>query len=126
MDFFIIGSLQWYYLESNGRMGLMMLISYGNPMKSLFQDFTNQYALSKTLRFELKPIGNTQQMLVENDVVAEDRIRKEKYEKVKRYFDRLHREFVQEALRDIQLDDLDEYLDIFRKWQQDKKSQMRL
>lgn len=95
-------------------------------MKSLFQDFTNQYALSKTLRFELKPIGNTQQMLVENDVVAEDRIRKEKYEKVKRYFDRLHREFVQEALRDIQLDDLDEYLDIFRKWQQDKKSQMRL
>lgn len=27
--------------------------------KSVFDSFTNKYALSKTLRFELKPVGRT-------------------------------------------------------------------
>lgn len=28
-------------------------------MSSVFDQFTNQYALSKTLRFELRPVGET-------------------------------------------------------------------
>lgn len=89
--------------------------------KSAFDHLTRQYALSKTLRFELKPIGNTRKMLVENDVFIEDEIRKEKYEKAKIYFDRLHREFAQESLRDISLENLNGYFGAFQKWQQDRK-----
>ena len=37
-----------------------------------FEEFTNLYELSKTLRFELKPIGETQEMLEENKVFEKD------------------------------------------------------
>ncbi len=71
--------------------------------------FTNRYALSKTLRFELKPIGNTQMMLEQNNVFAKDRAIREKYEKTKPWIDLLHREFVAESLQNAQLGNLDDY-----------------
>ncbi|MBD3300220.1 MAG: type V CRISPR-associated protein Cas12a/Cpf1 [Candidatus Moranbacteria bacterium] len=86
-----------------------------------FSDFTNLYELSKTLCFELKPVKSTQAMLEENKVFEKDKTRKEKYEKVKPYFDRLHREFVKESLQDAHLENLHAYFDIYKKWQKDKK-----
>ncbi|MBD3231030.1 type V CRISPR-associated protein Cas12a/Cpf1, partial [Candidatus Dependentiae bacterium] len=86
-----------------------------------FSDFTNLYELSKTLCFELKPVKNTQAMLEENKVFERDKTRKEKYEKVKPYFDRLHREFVKESLQDAHLKNLTQYFDLYKKWQKDKK-----
>ncbi len=38
----------------------------------IFKDFTNLYELSKTLRFELKPVGETQKMLKENQIFFKD------------------------------------------------------
>ena len=35
-------------------------------MRSLFSDFTNQYPVSKTLRFELIPQGKTKEFLEKN------------------------------------------------------------
>jgi len=58
---------------------------------SIFDKFTNLYSLSKTLRFELKPVGKTQEMLEEAQVFAKDEIIQKKYEKTKPYFNRLHR-----------------------------------
>lgn len=87
-----------------------------------FADFTNLYELSKTLRFELRPAGNTQKMLDENKVFGEDKTIKEKYVKVKPYFDRLHREFVTEALNKANLSNLDEYLKIFNELKSDNKN----
>ncbi len=95
-------------------------------MKSIFEGLTNQYALSKTLRFELRPVLNTKQMLVDNKIIEEDGIRKEKYEKAKFYFNRLHREFTAEALNDIRFDDLHEYFSTFQVWQQNKKDKKSL
>lgn len=42
-----------------------------------FSSFTNKYSLSKTLRFELKPIGKTAEMLKEHDIFQKDFERKE-------------------------------------------------
>lgn len=81
---------------------------------NLFSEFTNLYELSKTLRFELKPVGKTQAMLEENEVFEKDQIRKDKYERVKPYFDRLHREFVKDALEDAKLSDLDKYYEALK------------
>jgi len=71
-----------------------------------FETFTNIYELSKTLRFELRPVGNTQKMLEDNKIFAEDKIKQEKYLKIKPYFDRLHREFARESLEEANLTDL--------------------
>lgn len=98
-------------------------------MATIFDEFTNQYSLTKTLRFELKPIGNTQQMLVENHVFKKDGLIKQKYEEIKPYIDRLHRDFVKEALSDVKLATLDSYYQTLRKWQgdrNDKQAKKRL
>ncbi len=73
----------------------------------LFSEFVNQYELSKTLRFELKPVGETQRLLEENNIFEKDKIIQEKYEKTKIFFDKLHREFVADSLGDFQFSDED-------------------
>lgn len=90
--------------------------------KSIFDEFTNLYSLSKTLRFELKPVGNTQAILEEQGVFRKDEIIHEKYIKTKPYFDQLHREFVKEALQNAVLTNLSEYFVVFKKWKIDKKA----
>lgn len=90
--------------------------------KQSFSAFTNQYSLSKTLRFELKPIGETQKMLEEAKVFEKDETIQKKYEATKPFFDKLHREFAEEALKDVVLSQLYGYLEIFKKWKNDKKT----
>ncbi|MFH1188265.1 MAG: type V CRISPR-associated protein Cas12a/Cpf1 [bacterium] len=89
--------------------------------KNVFDKFTNQYALSKTLRFELVPVGNTQKILEDENVFEKDRIIREKYEKTKPYFDRLHRAFIKGSLAGKKIEGLDEYFDVFEKYQKNKK-----
>lgn len=86
-----------------------------------FDQFTNKYSLSKTLRFELKPVGKTAEVLKENGVFQKDEIIQKKYEQTKPFIDRMHREFVAEALKNVQLRNLNEYWDAFKSWQKDKK-----
>jgi CRISPR-associated protein Cpf1 len=88
--------------------------------KSVFDEFTNKYSLSKTLRFELKPVGKTQQMLEDEDVFGKDRIRKEKYEQTKPYIDRLHRDFIVESLKGKTIEGLNEYLVALKNLQKNK------
>lgn len=87
-----------------------------------FDKFINLYELSKTLRFELKPVGKTQEMLEKNNVFEKDRLIHEKYQDVKSYFDRLHREFVKDSLKDVSLDNLDGYLEVFIEFRKDPKN----
>lgn len=72
-----------------------------------FSQFTNKYELSKTLRFELKPQLETQQLLEQNNVFGKDEIIQKKYVKTKIYFDKLHREFVADSLKDLKFSDED-------------------
>lgn len=71
--------------------------------------FTNQYQLSKTLRFELRPLGKTKEYIEQNALIQEDEERAEKYEKVKEYIDRYHKWFIDDALHGTLLDGLEEY-----------------
>lgn len=82
--------------------------------KSEFEKFTNLYELSKTLRFELKPILETSVMLENNNVFEKDELIKKKYQKTKVYFDQLHREFVSECLQHVELSDLEKYNEAFK------------
>lgn len=93
-----------------------------NSKSNLFGDFTNLYELSKTLRFELKPVGNTQKMLEENEVFKKDKIVDENYRKIKYYFDVLHREFAKESLKEAVLN----YKEYYTELKNDQKSKKLL
>lgn len=52
-------------------------------MKKLDQ-FTEQYPISKTLRFELRPIGRTLEHIDKKGLLKEDEERNESYKKMKK------------------------------------------
>ncbi len=88
---------------------------------SIFDQFTGKYSLSKTLRFELRPIWNTTKMLDEENIFETDRIRRKKYEETKPWIDELHREFIQDTLSVFRFTNLKPYQIAFEAWQKDKK-----
>lgn len=68
---------------------------------SIFDEFTGKYSLSKTLRFELKPVGKTADLLTQNKVFEKDKAINDHYHEIKYYFDALHREFIYDALSGV-------------------------
>ena len=77
--------------------------------KKLADDFIGLYPVSKTLRFELKPIGRTQEYIELHGILKDDFQRAEDYKKVKKIIDRYHKKFIDEALEGLQLDGLEGY-----------------
>ncbi len=71
--------------------------------KSSFAEFTNLYELSKTLRFELKPIWVTEQLIYENWLRERDELRDKDYDIIKPIFDQLHDTFIRESLDRISI-----------------------
>lgn len=79
--------------------------------------FTGLYPLSKTLRFELKPIGKTLEYIEKHGLLEQDQRRADNYIEVKEIIDRYHKHFIDESLNDFKLryddngkkDSLEEY-----------------
>ena len=84
---------------------------------SIFDSFTGLYKVSKTLRFELKPVGKTADFLKERDGLAGDFKRAEDYPKVKEFLDGQHKALIERALTGVEFNwnPLAEALDAFRK-----------
>ncbi len=55
-------------------------------MKNNQNAFTQKYPLSKTLRFELKPIGKTLEHIEAKGLLSQDEQRAESYKKMKLQF----------------------------------------
>ena len=72
-------------------------------MKDLKQ-FIGTYPVSKTLRFELKPIGRTQEWMEKNHVLENDGKRAEHYPRVKELIDSYHKKCINESLKNVHLD----------------------
>ena len=85
--------------------------------------FTNQYSLSKTLRFELRPQGKTLEYIQQKGLLQEDEIRAEKYKQVKKLLDEYHKQFIADALEGFSLKDLDVYQKLYVKNPKEKKDQ---
>ncbi|MDZ4296345.1 MAG: hypothetical protein U1A16_03160, partial [Patescibacteria group bacterium] len=71
--------------------------------RSIFDEFTRKYQLSKTLRFELRPLPATREFLkIDGDakerIFPKDRERAQNYERLKYYLDLLHRDFINKSL----------------------------
>ena len=72
-------------------------------MKNLNQ-FIGIYPVSKTLRFELRPIGKTQEWIEKNKILESDEQRSEDYPKVKALIDDYHKVCIRESLKGVHLD----------------------
>lgn len=74
-------------------------------------EFTGLYQLSKTLRFELKPIGKTKENIEKNGILERDNERAIAYKAVKKVIDEYHKVFIELMLDGFELDkgSLDEF-----------------
>lgn len=81
--------------------------------KELFNSFTKQYQLSKTLRFELVPQGETKKFIKEKGLLQQDETRAEDYKKVKKLIDEYHKDFIEDVLKEKKLENLQAYYDVF-------------
>ena len=72
------------------------------------KQFTRVYPLSKTLRFELKPIGRTLEFITSSGLLEQDQHRSDSYIKVKAIIDEYHKAFIETVLNDFKLNYTDE------------------
>ncbi|MBD3790163.1 MAG: type V CRISPR-associated protein Cas12a/Cpf1 [Campylobacterales bacterium] len=75
----------------------------------MLQNFTNQYQLSKTLRFELRPVGKTKEHIEAKGLIIQDEQRAEEYKEMKKIIDRYHKAFIEDALNGIAIEGLETY-----------------
>jgi|BioPla2DNA2_1021312.scaffolds.fasta_scaffold01579_15 hypothetical protein len=84
--------------------------------KDIFSDFTNLYPLSKTLRFELKPVWKTNELLEWENPFPKDKKINEIYQNIiKPCLNDLHSQLIEESLEWASLE-LDESVYDLRKW----------
>ena len=69
-----------------------------------FDEFVGLYPISKTLRFELKPIGKTLEHIQRNELLEHDAVRADDYVKVKKIIDKYHKCLIDEALSGFTFD----------------------
>ena len=72
-------------------------------MKDLKQ-FIGIYPVSKTLRFELRPVGKTQEWIEKNKVLESDEQKAEDYPRVKALIDDYHKVCIRESLKGVHFD----------------------
>lgn len=93
-------------------------------MSKLYSKLHNLYSQSKTLRFELQPIGKTKENF-EKYILASDEEKAEKFKIVKSYADEYHKYFIESALSSFDSSDFDtlltQYYEFFVKNNRTKK-----
>jgi CRISPR-associated protein Cpf1 len=77
--------------------------------------FTNQYPLSKTLKFELIPQGKTLENIQHEGLLEQDNNRAVSYQKIKRLIDEYHKVFIENSLKGMKLVELEVYSEWYQK-----------
>jgi len=89
--------------------------------KENIKDFNGIYPVSKTLRFELKPIGLTMENLNNNGIITEDAKRAESYKIAKTMIDNYHRYFISNKLKTFYIN-WTELKDVINEFNRDSSS----
>lgn len=96
--------------------------------------FTDLYSLSKTLRFELIPIGLTLEHIRNHGLLEQDQHRSESYVEVKKIIDRYHKKLIERVLDNLRLNVdkegnrnslLDDYYDLYMCKSKDETTQKK-
>ena len=88
-------------------------------------EFTHLYPLSKTLRFELRPVGKTEEMFRKSGILEQDNGRADSYKVVKKLIDRYHKDFIEKALQGFEFEEgsLEEYDKLYSTANRDEKEE---
>ncbi len=100
---------------------ILLIKGVKNMGENIYNKFTKQYSLSKTLRFELRPQGKTLDFIMKSGILGEDEKRAEDYKPVKKIIDSYHKEFIEKILSKIILEGLDEYYTLYSNKNRDEK-----
>lgn len=73
-------------------------------MNKSIAEFTNLYSLSKTLRFELRPIAETKANIEKGKLLESDKKKSEDYKDVKEIIDNYHKYFIDDVLKNATFD----------------------
>jgi CRISPR-associated protein Cpf1 len=65
--------------------------------------FTNLYQVSKTLRFELKPVERSKENIERNGILERDNQRALGYKAIKKVIDEYHKVFIDQMLDNFEL-----------------------
>ncbi len=105
-------------------------------MKNFFSDLTNLYSLSKTLRFELRPVGKTRESMNKNlqfdsqmQTFLKDQEIEDAYQVLKPVFDKMHEDFIAKSLENNEAkNDFSEYFNLYEKQknEQNKDKKVKL
>lgn len=89
-------------------------------MSNIFEKYTNLYPVSKTLKFKLIPMFETEENIEKYNLLQIDEIRAADYKKVKVLFDRCHKAYIEKALTLTEAIDWTELYDALIESQQEK------
>lgn len=101
-----------------------------NDSQNIWRELTNQYSLSKTLRFELKPVGKDgNQLTPENsvkflaDILEKDRKIDEAYVALKPVMDKIHEEVITKSLQSEKAKEIDfsHYFNLYKNKKDNEK-----
>lgn len=97
-------------------------------MENLYSKLHSKYSLSKTLRFELIPIGKTKEFIEKRGLLDKDEHRAENYKKVKKYCDEYHKIFIDDCMSDFKLNSelLERYYTLLKKEKRDEEDKKEL
>lgn len=100
---------------------------------------TNAFSTQKTLRFELQPMAETLENMESKGLIAEDIKRADDYKRIKKIIDEYHRAYIEETLKDVQLEGVEDCFALycmknktdkenadFKKTQADLRKQIRI
>jgi len=73
-------------------------------MNKNFSNFTGLYTLSKTLRFELKPVAQTKENIKKGKFLESDKKKADDYKDVKKIIDNYHKFFIDDVLKNANFD----------------------
>jgi CRISPR-associated protein Cpf1 len=76
-------------------------------MKTIFENFTHQYSVSKTLRFELIPQAKQEILLNRKSAATGRRSCGKNISKVKKTIDEYHKNFIEKSLNGLKLEGLE-------------------
>lgn len=87
------------------------------------KNFTNKFQLSKTLRFELIPQGNTLENIEKKGLIGQDDRRAESYKKMKKSIDEYHKYFIGQVLSNFKLTNLQDFVELYNEKNSEKKKE---
>jgi len=92
-------------------------------MNNKLTAFTGKYQLSKTLRFELKPVGKTLEHIQAKGLISQDEARAASYQKMKKTIDGFHKHFIELAMSTVKLTKLEAFQELFNASPERKKEE---